>query len=321
MVILLTDGQGSYSSSYTQQAIANNITVYTVGLGSGVNSDLLTSIATATGGQYYPVSSAGDLPEVFRVISENIVDTDGDDLPDIVETSGFRDGLGNWYTTDPENPDTDGDGLGTLLNALALVPGYGDAAKVTTTTAEFVGKNPHTISAVVFFVVKRVDDSIDVVRKTYGDAIVNSLKSKGLSDGDVIQLVKKKVNLNELHTAYKIGNDVVYITSKQYKHITDRHVTGVIKGKAGKRTDFFPTGNEVRPGVTTPDVMDVQDVDNLIKESIQFGTITKIDGNMVFYNWNPNAFGISQMETLITTEGKLITSYPKAGSNVIGKFD
>ena len=111
MVILLTDGQGSYSSSYTQQAIANNITVYTVGLGSGVNSDLLTSIATATGGQYYPVSSAGDLPEVFRVISENIVDTDGDGLPDIVETSGFRDGLGNWYTTDPENPDTDGDGL------------------------------------------------------------------------------------------------------------------------------------------------------------------------------------------------------------------
>ena len=111
MVILLTDGRGSYSSSYTQQAIANNITVYTVGLGSGVNSDLLTSIATATGGQYYPVSSAGYLPEVFRVISENIVDTDGDGLPDIVETSGFRDGANNWYYTDPYNNDTDGDML------------------------------------------------------------------------------------------------------------------------------------------------------------------------------------------------------------------
>ena len=113
MVILLTDGQGSYSDSYTQQAIANNITVYTIGLGSDVNSALLTNIATATGGQYFSVSTAEDLPDVFRTISEEIepTDTDEDGIPDITETTGFRDGFGNWYTTDPENPDTDGDGL------------------------------------------------------------------------------------------------------------------------------------------------------------------------------------------------------------------
>jgi len=34
MVILLTDGQGSYNSCYTQQVIANSISVYTVGLGA-----------------------------------------------------------------------------------------------------------------------------------------------------------------------------------------------------------------------------------------------------------------------------------------------
>ncbi|AKB73460.1 hypothetical protein MSLAZ_0199 [Methanosarcina lacustris Z-7289] len=113
MVILLTDGQGSYSDYYTQQAINNNITVYTVGLGSGVNSALLTSIATSTGGQYFSVSTAEDLPDVFRTISEEIepADTDGDGVPDITETTGFRDGFGNWYYTDPENSDTDGDGL------------------------------------------------------------------------------------------------------------------------------------------------------------------------------------------------------------------
>ncbi|WP_094227739.1 hypothetical protein [Methanolobus psychrotolerans] len=73
----------------------------------------MTSIATATGGQYFPVSSAADLPDVFRTISGELEseDTDEDGLPDIMETHGFRDGLGNWYTTDPENPDTDGDGL------------------------------------------------------------------------------------------------------------------------------------------------------------------------------------------------------------------
>ncbi|WP_094229195.1 hypothetical protein [Methanolobus psychrotolerans] len=74
-------------------------------------------IATATGGQYFRVSSADDLPDVFRVISESIVDTDEDGLPDITETSGFRDGLGNWYYTDPENPDTDGDGINDSAEA------------------------------------------------------------------------------------------------------------------------------------------------------------------------------------------------------------
>jgi hypothetical protein len=37
--------QGYYRDSYTQQAINNNITINIVGLGSYVNSTLLTSIA------------------------------------------------------------------------------------------------------------------------------------------------------------------------------------------------------------------------------------------------------------------------------------
>lgn len=63
--------------------------------------------------------------------------------------------------------------------------------------------------------------------------------------------------------------------------------------------------------------MDIDDVDNLIKESIQFGTIAKTEGNLVFYSWNPQMFGISHIETLVSTEGKFVTSYPTAGSNVI----
>ncbi|KCZ72942.1 Mg-chelatase subunit ChlD, partial [Candidatus Methanoperedens nitroreducens] len=113
MMILLTDGQGSYNNYYTQQAVANNITIYTIGLGSSVDSALLTGIATATGGKYYPVSSADQLPQVFRDISGEIepTDSDNDGLSDALETGGFRDGFGNWYFSDPYDPDTDGDGL------------------------------------------------------------------------------------------------------------------------------------------------------------------------------------------------------------------
>jgi len=97
MMILLTDGQGSYSDYYTQQAKANNITIYTVGLGSSVDSGLLTRIATGTGGQYFQVASADELPQVFRNISEEIdpADSDGDGLSDTLEATGFRDGRGN----------------------------------------------------------------------------------------------------------------------------------------------------------------------------------------------------------------------------------
>jgi hypothetical protein len=84
MVILLTDGQGTYSNTYTQQAINNNITETTVSLGSDVDTALLTNIATSTGGQNFSVSTAEDLPDVFRTISEEIepTDTDGDRLSD-----------------------------------------------------------------------------------------------------------------------------------------------------------------------------------------------------------------------------------------------
>lgn len=123
MMILLTDGQGSYNDYYTQQAIENNIAIYTIGLGSGINSALLTSIATATGGQYYPVSSADQLPDVFREISGEIepTDSDGDGIPDVTETNGFRDGRGKWYTTDPNEPDTDGDGLSDGVEAGGII--------------------------------------------------------------------------------------------------------------------------------------------------------------------------------------------------------
>lgn len=118
MAILLTDGEGYYDPRLTEQAKANGIAIYTIGLGSSVDGALLSGIATETGGKYHQVASAEGLPEVFRRISEDsggdpraAKDTDGDGLNDCVEIEGVLGGDLQIYTSDPTLPDTDGDGL------------------------------------------------------------------------------------------------------------------------------------------------------------------------------------------------------------------
>ena len=147
--VLLTDGQGSYSSSFTRQAKEAGITIYTIGLGNGADEGLLRSIAEGTGGAYYPVTSAEDLPEVFRRIAENPdggpgqgpggddgTDTDGDGLTDYLERGGFRAGNGVFVTTDPNDEDTDDDGLADGEEAGELASGiFGDYYPVSTNPA------------------------------------------------------------------------------------------------------------------------------------------------------------------------------------------
>ncbi len=113
-IILLTDGEGSYSSSYTNLAKENDITVYTVGLGDGVNKTLLESIANGTNGRYFHADSAEDLIKEFEAISADIeqliTDSDRDGLSDYHEKH-LRLFNGAYLNTDPNEDDTDGDGL------------------------------------------------------------------------------------------------------------------------------------------------------------------------------------------------------------------
>jgi hypothetical protein len=67
-LIFLTDGAGYYDGAAEQRAKAEGIAIYTIGLGSEVESALLTNIAQATGGKYYPVSNASQLSLLFQQI-------------------------------------------------------------------------------------------------------------------------------------------------------------------------------------------------------------------------------------------------------------
>ncbi|MFW6021500.1 MAG: VWA domain-containing protein, partial [Guyparkeria sp.] len=67
-IILLTDGEGSWDSSLADQAADNDVVIFTVGLGGGVDDALLQSIASDTGGQYYKADTASDIDPIFQAI-------------------------------------------------------------------------------------------------------------------------------------------------------------------------------------------------------------------------------------------------------------
>lgn len=132
-IIFLTDGDGYWHESALDAAKANNVTVYTIGLGSSLNQALLQRIATETGGKYFHATNAEELKEIHDSVADETIsspDTDQDGLSDAIEEFGFRTELGIWIKTNPNLPDTDGDGLsdgaevGSLINVPLMTPYY-----------------------------------------------------------------------------------------------------------------------------------------------------------------------------------------------------
>lgn len=88
-IIFLTDGNGTYSTSYTTWAKENEIVVYTIGLGSGVKEATLKGIADGTGGKYYFASDADALENIYKEIAVETVD---------YTTDTNADGISDYYT-------------------------------------------------------------------------------------------------------------------------------------------------------------------------------------------------------------------------------
>ena len=131
LVILLSDGQSYVASDVLDRLKSNSQKVITVGIGSDVDQSLMQKIATSTGGSYLYCKNAKDLADAFIDLQNtyigSTVDTDGDGLPDLVESTGMRDQYGEIWTTDPKSADSDGDGISDReemgdYNALAAHP-------------------------------------------------------------------------------------------------------------------------------------------------------------------------------------------------------
>lgn len=149
VVILLTDGEGSYDTGLTQQMAADGIRVFTIGLTGSVDEVLLRGIADSTGGIYQRANSADLLPNIFAqyatVFKDDGTDTDGDGITDCQEIQGvYVAALGRVIRTDYRKLDTDGDGIpdgvefgipekiNALPNSPYRSPGHSDPTKADT---------------------------------------------------------------------------------------------------------------------------------------------------------------------------------------------
>lgn len=135
MIVVLSDGKDEPSTSYegyyadlVDRAKSNNIIVYTVGVGSGIDTSKLTRIAEETGGKYYYASYASEINDVFYEIQKDTTDltTDknNDKIPDyyndliksgeMVLSNGSSEFIGidfNYNENCEPSNDYDGDGV------------------------------------------------------------------------------------------------------------------------------------------------------------------------------------------------------------------
>ncbi|MBN1999673.1 VWA domain-containing protein, partial [candidate division KSB1 bacterium] len=85
-IVLLSDGQATkpgyglptnptainYAISQARNAANYNIRIYTVSLGNQTDINLMTQIATITGGRHHYAPTTGDLYDIFEEIAERV---------------------------------------------------------------------------------------------------------------------------------------------------------------------------------------------------------------------------------------------------------
>jgi hypothetical protein len=164
------------------------------------------------------------------------------------------------------------------------------------------------------------DEALGTLDKVFAGSASRLVDPVKNTADDLINAALKGFDLKTVRSVENINGNTRVLTETRYTHILDRHVTGLDPGSGRVKTSFFPMGNEVRPGVGTPNLMTETDLNRLISNSQKSVTPTEVARDLV-YRWNPNEFGITDMKTVAKkVTGEIVTSYPIDGPNVVKVF-
>lgn len=117
----LTNDNGFTNKLIARRANARNVKLSFMMYNWGIDeSGYMMDISKETDGDWYPISKGSSFNAGFKLFLKFIggteidntgIDTDGDGLSDKLEKNGLRDGYGVIRKTNPENSDTDDDGI------------------------------------------------------------------------------------------------------------------------------------------------------------------------------------------------------------------
>ena len=115
IVVFLSDGESDVSDTTLDDLNAQGIRIAAVALGGSSDASVMKKMADKTNGQYVYAENSSDLDLIYQSIQGSLIgvdakDTDGDGLPDAVETIGMKNQYGAIIRTNPYKYDTDGDG-------------------------------------------------------------------------------------------------------------------------------------------------------------------------------------------------------------------
>ncbi|WP_209630502.1 hypothetical protein [Methanofollis sp. W23] len=198
-----------------------------------------------------------------------------------------------------------GDLVGTGLNLAAVIPGYGDAAKVSAIVGKFVVVHPELLKpAMVLMVgvaphVDEAAETINALRKAHGDDVIDRLLRDGITENELKVVVNSNGNLLRTLAVVKRGDGtVVWLEEGNNKwgwtHIKKKHITG-----------------EIRDGTLFPSSMTETDVKNLIFETLRNPCVSEIsmkNSNLLHYHdmVPPNG---KYIRVVTNPEGMIISAY------------
>jgi len=332
-LVLLSDGESTENSSYSLQSAAiklaneKNITIISIGLGQGIDSDYLKKYATETGGIYVYADNANALDDVYQKIINTInygyQDLDGNGQVDsvLLADSGFK--------------------VGT--NSLL----YSNFSSLTGQKGEFAAEgNCFGISALTSgyyngTLKSNMNDSKELKPSLFrdaGKALGYSLKYNSLIYKDnKIVLGKnfvdyKQYTLDTISTVKKLpledrydldGNTLLY--SKEARELINQCKFLKINIKDYKKTMKLPSGDDRAYSKAEQVVIDISDVNvssltNQEKEAYEFFTmvarlhITQLEDDvMEKYDINSASFDddiqIKNFNTMLDSlsSGKAVT--------------
>jgi hypothetical protein len=163
------------------------------------------------------------------------------------------------------------------------------------------------------------DEALGILDNTFAGSAARLIDPAKNTADDLINAALKGFDLKQVRSVVNAEGRTTVLTDNGLTHIIDRHVTGIDLDDGTKMTSFWPMGKTVRSGVTTPNVMTQQNVEELTARCLKEGS-SSIDpaSKNIVYQWAPNEFGIDMMNVYVDPiTGEVLTSFPVSGSNVV----